>query len=223
MKVKGLILAGGEGKRIGGKKPLKLLCGKPLIFWVLKPYLSEDLEVFISVRDKTQEEEIKEALSEEKLPWKKLQFVTDEKWCAGKGPLCGLLSGMKACKEETYLLVSACDQPFLTKEIFKSLIGIAKSKRPSAVVYKAEEKIEPLPGIYSSNLKEILEEFLAQSLKPSFKAFLERIKSQNLLVFLDYSSKIENRFYPFLNINFLKELEAAEKCFSPLKELKKEQ
>lgn len=219
LKVKGLILAGGEGKRIGGKKPLKLLCGKPLIFWALKPYLSEGLEVFISVKDKTQEEEIKKALSFENLPWEKIQFIFDEKSFLGKGPLCGLLSGMKACKETTYLLVSACDQPFLTKEIFIPLLEKINNKSQGAwvAVYKVDEKIEPLPGIYSSYLTEKLEEFLFQSSKPSFKAFLEYLALQNLLVFSEYSSKIENIFSPFFNINFTKDLNTAEKCFYHLK------
>ncbi len=223
MKVKGLILAGGEGKRIGGKKPLRLLWGKPIVFWVLKPYLSQGLEVFISVRDYSQKEEIKEALSAENLPWERIKFVFDEKDCAGKGPLCGLLSGMRACEEKTYLLVSACDQPFLSPEIFQPLLKVSQSLDVAAVVYKVGEKLEPFPGIYSSLLKSHLEEFLRHSPKKSFKAFLGELNDKNLLDFLEYTSKILKNVNPFFNVNTLIDLKEAEGCFSLLKELKKGQ
>ncbi len=220
MKVKGLILAGGEGKRIGGKKPLKLLSGKPLIFWALIPYLEENLDVFISVKEKTQEEEIKDILLKENIPFNKLQFLLDDQFCKGKGPLCGLYTGMKACKEFTYLLVSAVDQPFLTGKIFKPLLETAKNLGFKAVIYKIQDKVEPLPGVYPSKLKKNLEKFLATSSNPSFKGYLDYLNSQNLLVFLNYSLKIENGVFYFLNINSVKDIEAAEKCLFHLKKLK---
>ena len=213
MRVKGLILAGGEGKRIGGKKPLRLLSGKPLIFWALRPYLEEDLEVYISVKEKNQEEEIKEALLREKISLDKIWFLLDDPFCKGKGPLGGLFSGMKACQELTYLLVSAVDQPFLTREIFKPLLEKAISLSSKACVYKVDGKIEPLPGVYSSELSEILKNFLLFSSKPSFKAFLDYLHSQNLVVFLDYVTKIKKEGSPFFNINFLEDLMAAEDVF----------
>jgi len=214
MKLLGLILAGGEGKRLGGQKPLKELAGKPLLYWAIKPYLELQIPFLISVRDKVQAKALREALKGLKLKGEKLQFVQDVEPFRGIGPLSGLYAALRASQEKTLILASAVDQPFLTRESLIPLLKLSQIFFSMALVYKTEDHLEPLPGVYPSTLLEELTTFLENSPKKSFQGFLKFLQKKNLLVFLKYLFKIKTEASPFYNINYLEDLKRAEGVFT---------
>src|SRR5687767_8689050 len=103
--VSGIVLAGGQGRRMGGvDKGLKALRGKPMVEWVLARLAPQVDEVVINAN---QNLEI----------YRKLGYpvVTDE--ISGfAGPLAGLHAGLKAAKHDLVVTVP-CDSPFLPEDL----------------------------------------------------------------------------------------------------------
>jgi molybdopterin-guanine dinucleotide biosynthesis protein A len=107
--ITGLVLAGGQGRRMGGvDKGLQQLQGRPLIAWVLERLRPQVDEILISAN---QNLERYAALGHPVLPDAVGGFA---------GPLAGLERGLSAARHE--LLVSApCDSPFLPHDLVRRL------------------------------------------------------------------------------------------------------
>lgn len=217
MKKIALVLAGGKGTRIGGKKPLKYLKGKPLIFWAIKPYLELNLPLWISIRDLAQREEIISLFNSLNLSIKELEFLLDLSPYEGLGPISGLYSAMQRASKETLFIISAVDQPFIPKEVVEHLLLLGQIFLNFSIVFKREGPPEPFPGVYPSSLSYELKEFLEKNTKRSMKDYLNFLLSKNLLVLSDFWRKIDFRSFLFYNINTLEELIEAEECFSQVK------
>lgn len=100
-----VILAGGEGRRIGGDKPLRMLGGERLIDRVLRlgRLWSDDLRL---------------ALREpEQVPCSGVLILVDDP--AIRGPLAGLKSALQAAREARrgFALTIPCDVPFLPPDL----------------------------------------------------------------------------------------------------------
>jgi molybdenum cofactor guanylyltransferase len=107
--VSGLVLAGGQGRRMGGvDKGLELLQGRPMIAWVLERLVPQVDEVLISAN---QNLERYRAFGH--------PVLTDE--VGGfAGPLAGLERGLATARHD--LLVTApCDSPFLPAQLVSRL------------------------------------------------------------------------------------------------------
>lgn len=109
MKVTGLILAGGLGRRMGGRdKGLQSFRGKPMAAWAIERLAPQVDALIINANQNL------ETYAAFGYP-----VVTDR--IAGfAGPLAGLHAGLLAC--ETPLLVTApCDSPFLPENLVARL------------------------------------------------------------------------------------------------------
>lgn len=207
MRIFGLILAGGEGRRIGGNKPAKIFRGKPLIYWALAPFQDLDIDsLIISVRDKEQEEQIRDLLREG--DFSKIHFLYDLEEFRGRGPLSGIFSALSTYPDEGLYVVIAVDQPLVNPELLRDLIALGKENYPSACAYETNRGIEPFPVVYSSFLKETLRDFLNFSPKPSIKAFLSYLSFKNSLVTSKNWHTIDPDRLSFLNLNTMDELRA---------------
>jgi molybdopterin-guanine dinucleotide biosynthesis protein A len=103
-----VILAGGEGRRIGGGKPLKTFRGERLIDRALALARSWSDRIAIAVRDRSQVSAVDAPLiADADVP----------------GPLGGLVSGLNFAKAERsgFLLVIPADMPFLPRDLFERL------------------------------------------------------------------------------------------------------
>lgn len=212
-----LILAGGEGKRIGGEKPQKIFLGKPLIFWAIKPYLELKLPIWVSVKNKKQKEKIIKALSPLNIPQESVYFVCDLSTYSHLGPLSGIYSAMKSASKDTLFVVSAVDQPLITKDVIKNLFTLGEIFLNFSIVFKKDSSLEPFPGIYPASLIFQLETFIQKNPKKSLKAFLNYLYRKNFLVISENWNIVDKRGVFFTNINTLEDLKRAEGCFSQQK------
>lgn len=210
--VKVLILAGGKGERIGGKKYLKPLLGKPLIYWVFEKAKEVSNFLYISVRDEQQKSEITEILQENfnHLP---VSFVID-RFKEIEGPISGIISGLLEIDSEA-LLILAVDQPFVEVDFLLRLIELANIFCNGFVILsQGKEKIRPFPGIYPRWLKDELSFLIDSPRSYSLFKLFQRLKHKNLVLTLDESFV---SFLNFININTQKDLKEAEKICSYLR------
>lgn len=166
----GLILSGGESKRAGTDKGLKLLDGKPWVEIMRHKLLSLGLEVKVSI-NATQLETYKSTIAPENL-------VIDD--VTIPGPLRGILTAHAHYPENDWLVL-ACDQIDMKSETIKKLIdGFNKNSDFDFYVYKNEKRYQPFCGIYTSiGLKKLLnayrkkhdENYSMQHVFDSFNAF----------------------------------------------------
>ena len=105
--ITGLILAGGQGRRMGGvDKGLQPFRGKPLVEHVIERFSPQVQGLLISAAPSARAYETYG------------RVVLDE---LGEGPLAGLHAGLSACSG---LLASApCDAPLLPVDLFRRLVA----------------------------------------------------------------------------------------------------
>jgi molybdopterin-guanine dinucleotide biosynthesis protein A len=121
-KITGVVLAGGQGRRMGGvDKGLTLLQGKPFIKWVLARFSPQVDEVLINANQNL-----------EQYARFGYRIIPDE--IGGfAGPLAGLQRGLA---EAMYGLVATvpCDSPFLPADLVERLyVGLTAAKAQLAV------------------------------------------------------------------------------------------
>src|SRR5438034_2627931 len=107
--VSGIVLAGGQGRRMGSvDKGLQLLHGKPMVQWVLERFAPQVDEIIVNANQNVQRYA---AFGH--------RVVSDE--VSGfAGPLAGLHAGLKAAMHPLVATVP-CDSPFLPDDLVKRL------------------------------------------------------------------------------------------------------
>jgi len=147
--VTGVILAGGQGRRMGGvDKGLKVLRGKPMVAWVLERFAPQVEEVLINAN---QNLERYAALGHRVIP--------DE--IAGyAGPLAGLHRGLT---EAAYALVATvpCDSPFLPSDLIQRLRGAIYNTESDVAVAKTADQPHPVFCLCRKSVLPGLTKFLA--------------------------------------------------------------
>lgn len=135
-----LLLAGGQGSRLGGRdKGLMPWQGQPIAAHVaamLRPLVGE---VIISCNRNHREYR----------RWAD-QLVSDQQ-ADYPGPLAGILSGLSACKT-SHLLVIPCDLPRLDQALLMQLIEQAASQPNIPWLIKTGESWQPLVSLIPRNL-----------------------------------------------------------------------
>lgn len=104
-----IILAGGEGRRIGGDKPLRMLAGKSLLDRAIEQARNWSATVALAVRN------CEAVPSVEDLP-----LLTDS---LGLGPIAGVASALAFAKAHgaDRVLTVPCDTPFLPADLLERL------------------------------------------------------------------------------------------------------
>jgi molybdenum cofactor guanylyltransferase len=179
--ITGVILAGGQSKRLGSDKALFPLLGRPVLAHVIsriRPLVDDMLLVTGPIR----------RYEEFGIP-----IVTDA--VPVRGSLAGVYSGLCASRNR-YSLVVACDMPFLNADLLGYMIGLAPEW--DVVMPRSGEGLEPLHAVYSrSCLAPIRAQLDAGDLR--IVDFLERVRVR----YVD-DSEVE-RFDPerrsFFNLN----------------------
>jgi molybdopterin-guanine dinucleotide biosynthesis protein A len=141
----GIVLAGGENKRMGMDKAFLKLDGIPMIEHVLRSLKAVCRDIII-VTNSPQSYEAYEAT-----------VVTDA--FDMRGPLTGIYSGLLKSTDE-YNFVVACDMPFLNPGLMAYMGGIAEGY--DIVVPAVSGMFEPLHAVYRKGLVPVIEAQLMQ-------------------------------------------------------------
>jgi molybdopterin-guanine dinucleotide biosynthesis protein A len=143
--VTGIILAGGESRRLRLNKALLELEGQPLLTRIanrLRPLCSDvvvvgGLNAVCQVRG--------------------LRFVED--LLPGHGALGGIHAGLHAA-QTPYSLVVGCDMPFLNQDLLRFMVEQAQGY--DAVILRLGRFLEPLHALYSRHCLRPIEHLLVQ-------------------------------------------------------------
>jgi len=136
-----IILAGGKSARMGKKKAIVDILGKPLLSWSVDSLSKLVDDLIVVARNYDDAKLYEEILSE------RVRIVTDDSVL--DGPLVGIASGFKVVKSD-YCYVHPVDSPVIKKEVIEYLFK--KAQNFDGAVWKiTDEIIEPLHAVYRVN------------------------------------------------------------------------
>lgn len=189
------ILAGGKSRRFGVDKSTAKLGGKTLIEHTISKIEKKFSEILIISNN----QEIKVD--------KKNVFVLKDCIQGQLGPLVGVLSAMKWVetnnKKYDWVATFPCDTPFFDISIIDEVKRFSKKNNKKLYFLKSGEKRHNVFGLWSIQLKDILEEDINNNFRKveewANKIGLETININN------------KKFDSFLNINTQEDLEEAKK------------
>jgi molybdenum cofactor guanylyltransferase len=147
-RVTGLILAGGQGRRMGGvDKGLQPLRGRPMVAWVLERLAPQVTEAIVNANQNQAE-------------YARLgcRVVGDE--IGGfAGPLAGLQAGLKA-NVHPFLVTVPCDSPFLPLDLVARLHAALIANHADLAVAKTGDQPHPVFSLVRESLAGHLTQFL---------------------------------------------------------------
>jgi molybdopterin-guanine dinucleotide biosynthesis protein A len=136
----GIILAGGESRRMGRDKPFLDFNGRPLVAHILET-CSGVFEQTVIVTNKP-----------DQYRSYGVELVSDV--LDVRGPLTGIYSGLLRSRNE-YSFVAACDMPFLNPRLITYMGAVAQGH--AVVVPRYQGYLEPLHAVYHRGLLPIIE------------------------------------------------------------------
>ena len=196
----GVILAGGKSKRFGEDKSKIKLGNKTLLEHVIDKVKKEFSELLIISNNQNY-----------RFTSKRIFLVQD--FIKGQlGPLIGVLSAMKWVelnkKNYKWIATFPCDTPFFDIKIIEYLKKKSFETKKKLVFLKSAEKRHNIFGLWSLDLKEILENDIHNNIR-KVEIWADKIGS-------DIINIEKGKFDSFLNINTKDDLEIAKKKLSYL-------
>ncbi len=185
----GIVLSGGENRRMGTDKAFLPVAGAPLIEHVLRS-LKDVFHDIIVVTN-----------APERYGAYRVKVVSDA--LEIRGPLTGIYSGLLQSSDE-YNFVVACDMPFLNSRLISYITGLAAGH--DIVVPSIGGLLEPLHAVYRRQLIEVMEEEIRQNrrrIQGIFSRAKVRYVTENEIDRFDPSRK------SFKNLNTPEEYEEA--------------
>lgn len=142
-----VILAGGQGSRIGGDKALKLLRSRPLVDWAHAALAPQSAEVLISANENV-------------TAYQHLgcRVIGDEQ--PGLGPLAGLAAAMRIARHELVACVP-CDTPFLPRDLMARLHAALLATGGDAAFAAAGGRRHFTVALYHRRVLPQLDDYLA--------------------------------------------------------------
>lgn len=161
-----IVLAGGEGRRMGGRKDGLEVGGRPMLERALRSaaLVTEDI-VLLPGR-----------WAHDGLGRPGLRVVADAPGVAG--PLGGLLGGLRAARHAACLLLP-CDMPFASAEVARRLLACLDARVLAAVVVGPRGR-EPFHGAWSRAALPVLEDLAARG-ERSLQAALAALAARGAL------------------------------------------
>ena len=130
--ITGVILAGGQGRRMGGvDKGLKPLRGKPMVQWVIERFAPQVDELLINAN---QNPETYAAFGHR---------VIADAIGGFAGPLAGLHRGLSEARHDLVATVP-CDSPFLPRDLIARLRSALESRGAEIAVAKTGDQPHPV-------------------------------------------------------------------------------
>ena len=184
--ISGVILAGGESRRMGCRKAFIAIDGKKMIDIVLEK-LSRLFSEIIIVTDRKED-------------FLHYECKVVEDIVKGCGPLGGIYTGLKEVSTDRAFLV-ACDMPYLHEGLISRLIADPDLKSYECIIPKHAKGIEPLHAIYSRQILPKAERLLNAG-KLSLRDLFANCSC-------NYIEVDENEVISFVNINTPSDLKSS--------------
>lgn len=179
-----VILAGGQGSRMGGDKGLQELHGRPLIAWVIDALRGQGAEIVISANDNVAR-------------YAAFGYPVIADTVPGyAGPLAGVHAAMQHAENE-WVASAPCDTPFLPDDLIARLLAAAQDAEAAFAV--AGGRRHPTIAIYRKRVLPRLDHYLAQG-ERRVGDWLHLLHAREAVFAVGAS---------FININSREELEAA--------------
>lgn len=150
MNIGALILMGGRNSRMGGNIKGLLKINDVTFLEQIMSVLGDFTNIYLSVNKKFSSEDIKQY---EDMGLKVIVDSYDD-----IGPMGGIYSALKDCKED-YLFITACDMPFINKDLIEEL-KLNVRKDIDIVLFSKERILYPLGAIYSKKLVPQIKELI---------------------------------------------------------------
>jgi molybdenum cofactor guanylyltransferase len=167
--IAGLVLAGGESRRMGHDKALITLGDKPAYLYMADLLLPFCDEVYVSCREEQQ-------LAFGENP--KVVGLFDQTAHAGRGPMSGMLSYLNHCSDNQTiattngLLLFGCDYRKMTEETLGRLVAVGQTQgRICCYQNHITGFIEPLVAYYPAEILQQVPEFAKEN--SSLRQFVE--------------------------------------------------
>jgi molybdopterin-guanine dinucleotide biosynthesis protein A len=160
--VSGVVLAGGQSRRMGHNKALLELEGRSLISRVLDRLGRLCDELIVSANDVDLYAH---------LP---VRIVPDV--ISGRGALSGIHAGLAAMRNERAVVV-ACDMPFLSLSLLRYMTVVAEDY--DVVVPRLDRYYEPLHAVYNTSCIGPIEQLVAES-PQRVVALYERVRTREI-------------------------------------------
>jgi molybdenum cofactor guanylyltransferase len=135
--ITGIILAGGESRRMGTLKPLIIYRGKPLIHWIFEALHPVCSKVLI-IANSGDYSDLDATVYPDSFP--------------GNGPAAGIETGLFYCPSDL-ALISSCDTPNLPADFFRYLLANHHGYEVSIAAH--DDINEPLIGVYSRSVRHV--------------------------------------------------------------------
>mgnify|MGYP001569354338 CR=1 FL=1 len=131
-KITGVILAGGQGRRMGGvDKGLKPLRGKPMVQWVLERFAPQVSEILINANQNLD-------------TYARFGYrVIPDEIGGFAGPLAGLQRGLSEASHDLVATVP-CDSPFLPSDLIARLHAAMNEHNAEFAVAKTGDQPHPV-------------------------------------------------------------------------------
>ena len=148
-RITGVILAGGQGRRMGGvDKGLRVLRGKPMIEWVLERFTSQVDEVLINAN---QNLDVYARFGHPVIP---------DEISGYAGPLAGLQCALSAARHPLVATVP-CDSPFLPDDLVTRLDTALRARQAQIAVARTGDQPHPVFCLCRRDVLPHLTRFLA--------------------------------------------------------------
>ncbi|WP_145044414.1 molybdenum cofactor guanylyltransferase [Paenibacillus xylanexedens] len=131
----GIILAGGQSRRMGSNKALLPVKGSTLLSQIASSMIPEVARIIV-------------AGGSHVATYAELGYECVQDQYPGKGPLAGLHAALQA-SDTNWNLVCACDMPLIRPSFFAGMKQLAESSdQHSVIVPRIAGRVHPLAGVY---------------------------------------------------------------------------
>lgn len=202
--VVGVVLAGGEGRRMGpgALKPLRLLAGRPLVAHVVDRLRPQVMDLVIVANDPAPEFR---ALDVPVIPDPADIQEAAQREGRRLGPLAGILAGMEWALEHHphcgWILTAPADVPFLPLDLTVRLCGLMHVPEPDVLMVRHGKRREHTLAIWSVKLAADLRRAILEEGMRRVETFAQRYAFEELVW--------PGNAAPFLNVNTPAELSEA--------------
>lgn len=175
-----VILAGGQGRRMGGQdKGLIEFDGHPIIELLIEALIQQNIRIVINA-------------NRNQSTYQRYGYpVLSDELADFQGPLAGFASAMKAVKTQ-FILTLPCDGPLLADNLVDAFIGAHTKSTAKICVADDGERLQPVYALISVDLVDDLESFLHSGDRK-----IDRWYAQHDFARVDFSSQKKM----FANIN----------------------